>query len=372
MKTLMIEYFLPGSTYSAELCAELQKNAEVTLLCPSTVKHLPQIQHYRPVLYATGKSKPVAMLAYGRSLLVLFCELMKNYDVVHIQTMKAVQIETPLYMIAKKIKRRHPWKLVYTVHNILPHERMKNERERFERIYHICDALIVHNEYCKRLLTTEYDIPESKVTVIPHGTYADLRKLPEAERSPRMNVLFFGAMKPYKGLDVLLNAISLLSEEDRQKMNFIIAGDPTHADRDYVALARKLQIEKSIAWISRSVEYEELPALFQRADVCIFPYREIYGSGALMMAYTFDKPVIVSDLPAFVEETDNSQTGLLFQTENPASLAEQMVKFSMLSEEQISVLRTRVHQLVKTKYNWALSAKKTKALYDSLCADRKR
>ena len=87
-----------------------------------------------------------------------------------------------------------------------------------------------------------------------------------------------------------------------------------------------------------------------------------------MMAYTFNKPVIVSNLPAFIEETDSGSTGMLFQAEDPESLAKQIVRFSKLPKEQIAEFKTHIQHLVSTKYNWALSARKTKALYDSLCA----
>ena len=94
--------------------------------------------------------------------------------------------------------------------------------------------------------------------------------------------------------------------------------------------------------------------------------REIYGSYALMMAYTFKKPVITSNVQMFIEETDNGKTGLLFESENPSSLAEKLCCFAKMSVTQRREYSKHITYLLNTKYNWSISAEKTYDVYQKL------
>ena len=103
--------------------------------------------------------------------------------------------------------------------------------------------------------------------------------------------------------------------------------------------------------------------LFETADACVFPYKEIFGSAALMMAYSFGKPVIASNIPAFLEETDNGRTGLLFESEAPDSLSKQLCYFSNMNYKDRETYSRHIAYLLKTKYNWKISAEKTTNVY---------
>lgn len=65
---------------------------------------------------------------------------------------------------------------MHTVHNLLPHEASAGDRELYSRFYNCCDLLVVHNEYCRQLLMKEYQIPEEKICITPHGSYTQIRK----------------------------------------------------------------------------------------------------------------------------------------------------------------------------------------------------
>lgn len=151
-------------------------------------------------------------------------------------------------------------------------------------------------------------------------------------------------------------------------MDFLVAGKQygNQNSIDYQAMIDNLGISDCTRLINERIDDKELPKLFGWADICVFPYREIYGSGSLLMAYAYGKPVIASNIPAFVEETDNGSTGLLFQTENPKDLAKCIEEAVEMSSTEIENYKLSIKKLVDKKYNWNISAKKLFDIYASM------
>ena len=359
MNVLMVEHFLPGNTYTLELCLKLQKYIKLTLLCADMQETQDVHFGFRKVLYNGGKNRIQATFAYVCSVVSLGLEIRKKYDVIHIQTFKIPRVEIPIYI---HLKRKSSL-LVHTVHNVLPHECTPNDKRLFQKWYNACDVLIVHNIHCKSLLLKEFNLPESKIHVIAHGGYEDLKCLPDREDDGQRTFLFFGSIRQYKGLDVLLKAISFIPICERRSIRFIIAGKQGIDETNYQQMIYDLKIEDCVTWYSNRIDYNDLPKLFQLADAAIFPYKEIYGSGALLMAYTFHKPVIVSNVPAFIEETENGSTGLIFKSEDSQSLAEKILLFAKLPKIQVMNYKQVISNLLETKYSWKESARKTYLTY---------
>ena len=86
-----------------------------------------------------------------------------------------------------------------------------------------------------------------------------------------------------------------------------------------------------------------------------------------MMAYTYDKPVVASDIPTFAEETENGRTGILFESENPQALADALIRAYECSEEQVREYGASICNLIAEKYNWKRSAEKTAEVYRKKC-----
>ena len=332
MKVLMIEHFSPENSYTWELSRELSQYVDLTVFCKKSVnvslysQDLKNKIRWKNRLYPGGKRKIQAVWEYGRGLWELQKEIRNGkYDVIHVQSFKNARYEMPVYYRAKKYCRV----LVHTVHNLLPHEARETDKRLYSEFYHICDLLIVHNEYCKKLLMENFKIEEKKIRVIPHGVYTlpeekiKKRVLKKETGNPhKITFLQFGIIRKYKGVDILLKSISMIPLNERKNMQFIIVGAqfPKFDNTDYGAMIKKYGIQDCVKLEISHVPDEEMNRLFTQADFCLFPYRDIYGSGALLMAYTYRKPVIASDIPAFREETDNGKTGCLFEGENPEKL----------------------------------------------------
>ena len=122
-------------------------------------------------------------------------------------------------------------------------------------------------------------------------------------------------------------------------------------------MIRDLGLEDTVDLIKKHIPDEELDALYRQADICLFPYRDIYGSGALLMAYSYGKPVITSDIPAFREETQNGKTGILTAGGDPEKLKEAILKAADWSRKEYLDDQKEIEKLTEEKYSWKISTK---------------
>lgn len=188
---------------------------------------------------------------------------------------------------------------------------------------------IVHNQYSydelAKLINQKY---MGNVHIIPHGHYLSLpgnnihEKPSLPEFTPESGVrylLFFGQLKKAKGLDILIAALAK-SKSDYQ---LIIAGN----ERDDSFLSYKNQIETSgltgrIVPIIRYITNKERDILFHLSDAVVIPYKKVYQSGVLLLAMSYSKPVVASDLPSNLEVIKPGFNGFIFKSGNSAHLAE--------------------------------------------------
>ena len=368
MKVLMIEHFLPGSIYTLELTRELKRYCDLTVFCREDAGVQEEGIRWMPRWYPGGKTRVGAAFAYGMSLFALGKMIRGGgFDVVHIQSFKHPGSEIRFY----RRMRRHLKQLVFTVHNVLPHEAGPGDFRLFQGFYKLCDALIVHNEASKQCLMKRFSLPEQRIAVIAHGVYGThLERADQPGEGPsRQGIvkefLQFGFIRAYKGIDILLEAVAAIRPEQRRFIHVTIAGQkfPKLDKTDYGAKIRELGIEQWVSFLPGHVPDEKVAGLFQQADFILFPYRNIYGSGALMMAYTYGKPVIASDIPPFLEETDGGKTGILFKSQDPKALADAIIEAAGWEEDRLRACRQAIGRLAEEKYNWKVSAEKTAGLY---------
>ena len=186
---------------------------------------------------------------------------------------------------------------VLTAHDILPREPRPGQRAAQRRLYGRFDAIIAHSEHGRRRLTDELGIDPSRVRVIPHGVFEHLAEpgASEAQDPPfetdRPVVLCFGLMRPYKGIDLLLEAWRGVEDAE-----LWIAGMPRMDISRLQATA-----PPGVRFVPRFIGDQELPAFFRRADLVVLPYREIDQSGVLFTALAFARPLLLSDVGGFPE-----------------------------------------------------------------------
>lgn len=371
MRVLMIEHFLPGNTYTKELCTELQKIVPLSVLCGKRVKRSSGESYLKCCLYNGGSTNTFErLMKYSGALKSTALEILFGHsDIVHVQTFKNAEIEIPMYIRLCVLKKKA---VVHTVHNILPHEPKQKDKELYGGFYRKCDALIVHNKHTKEQLISLFQLDAARIYVVPHGTYTAESIQSKTPRENETVFLMFGAMRKYKGIDVLIRAVARVPQNERSKMKVIIAGTKWEKldDTDYNGMIEALGLSDTIELMPYRIDDDKVAKLFARADACIFPYKEIYGSGALLMAYSHQKSVIVSDVPVFIEETDNGRTGLLFESENPDALAKAICEFVSLPKEKKEEFRENIAELVDNKYNWKRSSMETYKVYEKVLKEQ--
>jgi len=257
----------------------------------------------------------------------------------------------------------YPVKTVVTVHDVDSfHAASSGFLERMG--YRLIDGVIVHNQSSFHDLTKKkFRIPQVKI--VPHGNYQPfVNQLPLPSHDGNMlTLLFFGQIKEVKGLDILLEALSIVVKQ-RSKVKLIIAGRPWKTDKKkYLELIHDLDLEDFVETHFRYIEDDEIETFFQKSDLVVLPYRRIYQSGVLLLTMSYGRAVISSDLPAFTEIITHSKNGFTFKEGNPKDLANCILNST---PEKIRKVTLGTKETIAGKYDWINIGKETKDFYNSL------
>jgi glycosyltransferase involved in cell wall biosynthesis len=232
--------------------------------------------------------------------------------------------------------RRLRLPLVATAHVVTPHEPVAFQEALYRRIHTLPDLVIAHSELDRARLVREFGVPEGNITVIPHGDYsffAELGETPDRTTArQRLGidgeapvVLFFGYLREYKGLDVLLDAWPSVTATT-PGARLVIVGDPVR-----LPPARREEFERRADAVGalRRFEYvplEEVAGYFAAADLLVLPYRRISQSGVLYLALSLGVPVVASAVGAWPDLLTNGEQALLVEPGSPSALADALVR----------------------------------------------
>ncbi len=268
-------------------------------------------------------------------------------------------------------------RIVFTAHDV---RRLSGRTNWFDRArYREADAVFVHSVNGVRELIAD-GVDAWKIVEIPHPNYLGLchdHNLSRDEArhllgiSPlARSILFFGTIASYKGLDVLLRAFSRVSKEDPHA-HLTIAGEPQEDFTPYKLLVEQFGLSNRVLTDLRYIPLAEFPKYFRSADVVVLPYRRIYQSGILQLAYGFGRPVIVTDVGGLNQAVVEDQTGLVVGTEDPEGLAS-AIRQLLADPASAEGMGKRARRLAETKYSWSASAEEVGKVYQSICHGSRR
>ncbi|MBM4404026.1 MAG: glycosyltransferase family 4 protein, partial [Candidatus Cloacimonetes bacterium] len=146
----------------------------------------------------------------------------------------------------------------------------------------------------------------------------------ETDRPPTL--LFFGLIKPYKGLDVLIRAFAL-ARQRLPRLHLIIAGDVYGEAGQYRRRLSELGLDQAVETHFEYIADNAVSGYFRRADVCVLPYRSATQSGIVQLSYAFEVPVIATRVGGIGEYVCEGETGMLVPPEDPSALAEAICLF---------------------------------------------
>ncbi|MDH7594217.1 MAG: glycosyltransferase [Methanomicrobiales archaeon] len=177
---------------------------------------------------------------------------------------------------------------------------------------------VVHSVPDKKLICTLFGVPGDNATVIPHGLYDHYKTIDKDLAQKTLDIeekhviLFFGLLRPYKGVKYLVQAFSELPEQIVSDTRLLIAGE-TWEDRESVELARCSPYKDKITFINRYIADEEISFIFSAADVLVIPYLRASQSGVAHIGMAYGMPIIAS-LVGGLEESLSEYEGTVFTT----------------------------------------------------------
>ena len=220
--------------------------------------------------------------------------------------------------------RRAGIPIVFMSHNVLDHERRSWNAFLSTSILRLGSLHLVHNG-CEierlRALLPDADVRAHRHPIYDHYPAAQTR-LP---RRAGLELLFYGFIRTYKGLPVLLEAIGLLRDID---LRLTVVGEFWTGEKAARELIDRLGIGAKIELVPRYVSEIETAAYFDRADAVVLPYLVATGSGVATVAYHYDKPVIATDTGGLSDYVLEGRTGLLTRPADASALAEAIRRFN--------------------------------------------
>jgi glycosyltransferase involved in cell wall biosynthesis len=249
---------------------------------------------------------------------------------------------------ARLLPRERPQ--VLTMHNVIRRER--SGRRLAERM----DATIVHTRHGAELLGGG-----PRVHVIPHGAFEHLTRQPDERPLPAdlaavegPVVLCFGVVRPYKGVDVLIEAFRSVEGAE-----LWVVGRPLGVSLE------ALRAPASVRFVPRYVSDAELPAFFRRADVLVLPHRTVDASGVLFAGLAFGKPMVLSGVGGFRELVEDHGAARLVPPGDAAALAE-AIGALLTDPGERERLAERARAAAAGPYSWDSIAERTNAVYEEV------
>jgi glycosyltransferase involved in cell wall biosynthesis len=267
--------------------------------------------------------------------------------------------------------RSRGWRIVYTEHDPLPLPERRARRRHHCEVLAMCDAVIVHTLTQREELTRAVPDVADRVHVIPHGG-TPVAVASAAERAlcrahlgidrDRPVILFFGLIKPYKGLPHLLAAMpSVVAAFPRALL--LIAGEPlmplSAIERQIDALGLREHVSLRLGFVPAN----EVSTYLNAADLLVAPYVNVGASGVVVMAQGHGLPVVVTrvgGLPEFVEPDD---CGFVVAPGSPAALAD-AIRTAFTDRAALARMGERAWRRLARENDWADVAERTMALYE--------
>lgn len=263
--------------------------------------------------------------------------------------------------------RRKP--VVFTVHNVLPHEKSKIYDMVVRRLFQMGEQFVVHSDVNRTQLIQCYGIAPERVTVIPHGPLDfHVKTGPSARKAARRElgfdpedkvILLFGAVRPYKGIETALQAfMQVLKKVPEARL--LIAGKPWQPWGPYQRRIEALGIGECVKTYLRYIPSGKVHVFFETSDLVILPYQHFDSqSGVGATAVSFRKPLIVSNVGGLSDLVLDKR--YVVAPKDSGALAEAMTH-ALEDKERLQKMAADM-ETVAENMAWPMIAKRTWSVY---------
>ncbi|RPI29651.1 MAG: glycosyltransferase [Acidobacteria bacterium] len=260
---------------------------------------------------------------------------------------------TPQFLtITALLKLLSKSRLLFICHNVFDHDSRFLSRFCAKTVLPRGDYFIVHSEEDRVRLSAI--VPQQKITLgfLTGNECPENGTLSREEARRRLDLtgdllLFFGFVRPYKGVEYLLQALPLILRE--RQVTLLLVGESWDGDKSINKHVEELSLERHIKRIDGYVPNEEVGLYFSAADLVILPYVSATGSGVVQSAFTFDRPVVASRVGSLPQTVDDGRTGYLIDPADPRALADAVLRF--FREEKSREFIANI-KLEKAKFGW--------------------
>lgn len=275
-------------------------------------------------------------------------------------------------------------RLVLTAHNVNAGVRDRKNtwlnRLTLRVQYRLTDHIFVHTEKMKSELISAFGVSQHRVTVIPFGINNAVpnTSLTSLEARRRLGlrdedkvILFFGRIRPYKGLDYLIAAFQQLLKQ-RGDCRLLVAGRLDMENSAEYAKSICDSVSKEVADGKVFLRTEFIPdaeteVYFKAADILVLPYRHIYQSGVLFLSHSFGLPVLASDVGSLKDDVVEGENGFMFKPDDAADLAKTLQRY--FASDLFADLAVRRHQIREhagARHSWSVVGDLTLNVYADL------
>ena len=298
---------------------------------------------------------------------LLMYVLIKRIKVVHFIWAVSPRLDYQLIKLLQSAGRH----VIYTAHNPFPHEPKAGDIRKYARIYQRVDHVIALSNFTRNEIMAHCGISSEKISVLPHGDYDALfsrygcnNGLAENVRRKAGNrkiIAFLGHIRPYKGLEVFVDAFGLIKQRMPDSF-FLVAGSVLVGDKKNWEEKLTGSCKPDDLWADiRFVPVEDLKAYLSVIDVLVQPYISASQSGNTVMAYSAGIPVISTNVGGLGEMTEDGKTGYIIAPGDPEAIADAVVKcFENDNYEKIS---QNARRAAAEQFNWEKIAGQTADIY---------
>ncbi len=269
--------------------------------------------------------------------------------------------------ILRRVKKNKRTRIITIADNILPHEKRFGDKQFTQYFIKPVDAFITMSEKVMNDLRKFTQKPAKQVIHPLYDNFGDKMNKAEARQHLGLNnndniILFFGFIRKYKGLDLLLHAMKILQDQlpsnsELPVIKLLVAGEFYEDKKIYDELIEKLNIKDQLILKTDFIPDPEVKYYLSAADFVIQPYRNATQSGVTPLAYHFEKPMLVTNVGGLPTLVANGKAGLVCDPD-PSSIASHILKLYQLGEDYfLPHLREE-----KKKYSWQVLVNTIKEL----------
>ncbi|HNV95550.1 MAG TPA: glycosyltransferase [Bacteroidales bacterium] len=274
--------------------------------------------------------------------------------------------------VVRKIKKNKFTKVIALVDNFIPHEKRPGDKMLSHYFMKAIDGCVVMSHSVKADIEKVYS--SKPIEYCPHPLFDHYGKIipkVEAKKALKLNpdknyILFFGLVRDYKGLDLLIEAVSL-TKSTNADYEVIVAGEFYSDEEKYYALMDKFNVRDKFRVFAQFIPDDLVPYFFCAADVIVQPYKDATQSGVTQVAYHFNKPMIVTNVGGLPEMVHHKKVGYVVAPNAPA-IAQAIAKFYNENREKDFSAMAAIE---KNKYSWKRMEETIYILFSKLHYNKK-